>query len=80
MFKLRDSLPIAFRDTKFGALPRSVNYTHMVYKIADEFFLILNAPPPNASVNFTCAQPPWADPRHLHFFCLGWQIAGGGDS
>ena len=80
MFKLRDSLPIAFRDTKFRALPRSVNYTHMVYKIADEFFLILNASPPNASVNFTYAQPPWADPRHLHFFCLRWQIAGGGDS
>ena len=30
----------------------------MVYKIGDEFFLILNAPPPDASFNSTCAQPP----------------------
>ena len=36
-----------------------------------------------ASVNSTCAQPPpppRADPRELAFFCLGWQIPGGGDS
>ena len=31
-----------------------------------------------AKVNSTCAQPP--SPRALPFFCLGWQIPGGGDS
>ena len=33
------------------------------------------------SVNCSCAQlppPPRADPRALVFFCLGWQIPGGG--
>ena len=34
-----------------------------------------------ASVNSSCAQcPPRADPGHQNFFCLGWQIPGGGDS
>ena len=35
----------------------------------------------NASVNSICAPPiplPWADPRALDFFCLGWQIPRGG--
>ena len=35
------------------------------------------------SVNSSCAQPPpppRADPRELVFFCLGWQIPGGGNS
>ena len=37
----------------------------------------------NASVNSTCAQPPSSPgltPGHYHFFCLGWQIPGSGDS
>ena len=34
-----------------------------------------------APVNSTCAQhPPGLTPGHWHFFCLGWQIPGGGDS
>lgn len=37
----------------------------------------------NALVNYSCAHPrfpPKADPRALAFFCLGWQIPGGGVS
>ena len=42
----------------------------------------MQAFPDYASVNFSCAQPAptgWALGISI-FFCLGWQIPGGGDS
>ena len=69
----------SFRDSRsscsLGKIPRPPGWAHktpVIQAIAIHF---------NASVNSTCAQaPPGLTPGNEHFFCLGWQIRGGGDS
>ena len=55
---------------------------HLMYQPKlPEFWVEWKAAQYYASVNSTCAQaPPGWPPGISIFFCLGWQISGGGDS